>query len=225
MNKVAVVLSGCGVFDGAEIHESVLTLLAIDQAGASYDCFAPDINQAHVIDHVAGKPVEEASRNVLQESARIARGEIKALSELDPAAYQAIILPGGFGAAKNLCNFAFDAENLTVNEELEAKLLKAHELGKTLAFACIAPAVAAKLFGPQGIKFTIGTDAGTAQALEKWGGSHVDCPVEDIVVDDNLNIVTTPAYMLAQRISEANAGLSKMVEATLARSLATTAAS
>ena len=217
MKKIAVILSGCGVFDGAEIHESVLTLLAIDQAGASYQCVAPDIDQAHVIDHLAGSPAETETRNVLRESARIARGEIKALSEIDPTDFDAIALPGGFGAAKNLCNFAFDASNLTVDTTLENFLLRAHELGKPIGFACIAPAIAAKLFGPHGLRFTIGTDAETASALAQWGGKHIDCPVDEIVVDESLNIVTTPAYMLAQRISEANAGLGKMVDALLSR--------
>lgn len=215
MKKVAVILSGCGVFDGAEIHESVLTLLAIDQAGASYDCVAPDKPQAHVINHSDGSVAENESRNVFQESARIARGTIKRLSEIDPSEYDAIALPGGFGAAKNLCNFAFDADGLTVDEELKAFLLKARELDRPIAFACIAPAIAAKVFGPSGLRFTIGNDAGTAQSLEKWGGTHVDCPVDEIVIDNDLKIVTTPAYMLAQRISEANAGLCKMVGALL----------
>jgi len=216
MKNIAVILSGCGVFDGAEIHESVLTLLALDLAGAKYTCAAPDIDQAHVINHLAGAPSEGETRNVLQESARIARGDIKPLSEIDPADFDAIILPGGFGAAKNLCNFAFDGANQQVEASLTAFLLKAHELGKPLAFACIAPAIAAKLFGDKRIKFTIGNDAGTAQALTTHGGTHVDCPVDDIVIDENLKIVTTPAYMLAQRISEAHTGLTKMVNATLA---------
>ena len=216
MKNIAVILSGCGVFDGAEIHESVLTLLAIDTAGARYTCAAPDINQAQVINHLAGAPSEGESRNVLQESARIARGDIKPLSEIDPADFDAIILPGGFGAAKNLCNFAFDAANLEVEPTLATLLTKAHELGKPLAFACIAPAIAAKLFGPKGLEFTIGNDAGTAEALAAHGGTHVNCPVDEIVIDETLKIVTTPAYMLAQRISEAHAGLTKMVNATLA---------
>ena len=217
MKKFAVILSGCGVFDGAEIHESVLALLAIDQAGARYQCAAPDIAQAHVIDHLAGAPTEGESRNVLRESARIARGEIIPLAELDPSAFDAIVLPGGFGAAKNLCNFAFDADNLDVEGELAVFLNRARELGKPIGFACIAPAIAAKLFGPGGLKFTIGNDAGTAQALAQWGGQHVDCPVDDIVIDETHNVVTTPAYMLAQRISEAHAGISKMIAALLER--------
>lgn len=217
MKKLAVILSGCGVFDGAEIHESVLTLLAIDQAGAEYQCAAPDIDQTHVIDHLAGSPAKGETRNVLRESARIARGEIKALKEIDPNEFDAIVLPGGFGAAKNLCNFAFDAENLAVDEGLADFLNRARELGKPIGFACIAPAVAARLFGPSGLRFTIGTDPGTAQALAQWGGEHVDCAVDDIVIDESLNIVTTPAYMLAQRISEAHAGIAKMIDALLAR--------
>ncbi len=216
MKKVAVILSGCGVFDGAEIHESVLTLLAIDKAGASYQCAAPNISQAHVINHIDGSEVESETRNVLQESARIARGEIADLANINPADFDAIALPGGFGAAKNLCNFAFDADSLAIDPTLESFLKKAHALGKPIAFACIAPAVAAKVFGSEGLRFTIGTDEDTASALTQWGGEHVNCAVDEIVVDDARKIVTTPAYMLAQRISEAQSGLSKMVDALLA---------
>ncbi len=216
MKKVAVILSGCGVFDGAEIHESVLTLLALDQAGADIHCAAPNIPQAHVVNHLDGSTSESESRNVLQESARIARGAIADLAQLDPADFDAIALPGGFGAAKNLCGFAFDSESFEVDPTLADFLTKAHALGKPIAFACIAPAVAAKLFGPEGLRYTIGTDEGTATALSKWGGEHVSCPVDDIVVDAERKIVTTPAYMLAERISEAHAGLGKMVDALLA---------
>jgi len=215
MRNAAVILSGCGVFDGAEVHESVLTLLALDLAGVKYVCAAPDIDQTHVVDHLAGAPAEGETRNVLRESARIARGEIKALGELDPEDFDAILLPGGFGAAKNLCNFAFETDNFEVDSTVAEFLLKAHELGKPLAFACIAPAIAAKLFGSKGLKFTIGTDADTAQALAKHGGEHVGCDVDQIVIDQNLKIVSTPAYMLAERISEAHTGLTRMVNATL----------
>lgn len=217
MPRIAVILSGCGVFDGAEIHESVLTLLALDQANAQYQCFAPDMEQRHVIDHRSGKPVEGQSRNVLEESARIARGDILPLDELNVEAFDGIVLPGGFGAAKNLCSFAIDGADMAVDASLADKLTAAQRQGKALAFACIAPAIAAKLFGPDGLRFTIGNDADTAKTLESFGGKHVDCPVDDIVTDDKLNIITSPAYMLAKRIGEAHAGITKLVNALLAR--------
>jgi enhancing lycopene biosynthesis protein 2 len=214
MPKIAVILSGCGVFDGAEIHESVLTLLALDRAGVEVICAAPDADQLHVIDHRKSQPVSE-TRNILAESARIARGNIKPLSALTPAEVDGAILPGGFGAAKNLSTFAVEGTNATVRSELVHYLKAMQEAGKPLGFACIAPAIAAQVFGPQGVKFTIGTDAATAKALETWGGKHEDCAVNDIVVDEKLKIVTTPAYMLAQRITEAESGINKMVEAVV----------
>ena len=214
MPKVAVILSGCGVFDGAEIHESVLTLLALDRAGAEVICAAPDADQLHVIDHRKSQPVSE-TRNILAESARIARGNIKPLSELTQGAVDAVILPGGFGAAKNLSTFAVEGVDATVRQELEDFLKAMQAAGKPLGFACIAPVIAAQVFGPQKVKFTIGTDAATARALETWGGRHEDCPVNGIVIDERLKIVTTPAYMLAQRITEAEKGINKMVEAVL----------
>lgn len=215
MKRVAVILSGCGVYDGAEIHESVLILLALDRAGARVQCVAPNLSQMHVINHLTGEPEPGAVRNVLVESARIARGKIKALSELTPEEVDAVILPGGFGAAKNLCTFATEGKDMRVHQPLEELLLKAHEAGKPLGFACIAPAIAAKVFGAKGVRFTIGNDQATASALQSFGGTHVDCPVDDIVVDERLKIVTTPAYMLAESISQAEAGLSKMVNAVL----------
>ena len=214
--NICVILSGCGVFDGSEIYESTLTYLALDRAGANVTTAAPDIPQHHVIDHLKGQPDPGETRNVLTEAARLARGDIEDLAGLDPASFDAIALPGGFGAAKNLCNFAHeDADALEVEPTTEKFLLAAHELGKPIAFACIAPAVCARLFGDKGVKFTIGNDPGTADALQKYGGQHIDCAVDDIVTDNDLKIVTTPAYMLAERITQAEAGLSKMVDKLL----------
>lgn len=215
MKKVAVILSGCGVFDGAEVHESVLTLLALDRAQAQITCAAPDVAQHHVVNHYTKTPAAGEIRNVLVESARIARGDIIPLSHLKVSAIDAIIVPGGFGAAKNLCNFALAGENFTINPEVAQVLQTAHKAGKPIGFACIAPAIAAKLFGAEKVEFTIGNDEGTAQALQKSGGQHVSCTVFNVVVDRRLKIVTTPAYMLASRITEAEAGINKMVQAVL----------
>lgn len=215
MKKVAVILSGCGVFDGAEIHESVLVLLALDRANADVVCAAPDMAQFHVINHLTQQPVPGETRNVLVESARIARGNIVALSSLRIESFDAVIVPGGFGAAKNLCNFAVAGPGFEVNPEVGAFLSAMHRAGKPVGLACIAPVIAARLFGAEGVEFTIGTDPGTAQASASMGAQHVNCNVFNIVVDRRLKVVTTPAYMLAGRISEAEAGISKMVQAVL----------
>lgn len=215
MKSVAVILSGCGVFDGAEIHESVLVLLALDRANARVTCAAPDVPQQHVVNHLTRQAVVGETRNVLVESARIARGQIVPLSQLRVADLDAIILPGGFGAAKNLCSFALEGASFGVHEEVERVVREAHKLGKPLGFACIAPAIAARLFGGEQIEFTIGNDRGTAQALESGGGRHVNCTVHNVVVDRRLKVVTTPAYMLAGRITEAEAGINKLVQAVL----------
>jgi enhancing lycopene biosynthesis protein 2 len=215
MKKVAVILSGCGVFDGAEIHESVLVLVALDRANAQIICAAPDVPQHHVINHLTKQVAANETRNVLVESARIARGSIVALDKLKVDEIDAVILPGGFGAAKNLCTFALENEKFGVHPQVTRVLQEAHKLGKPLGFVCIAPAIAAKLFGPDKVEFTIGTDAATASALAKSGAEHVSCNVRNVVIDRRLKIVSTPAYMLAQRISEAEAGISKLVQAVL----------
>ena len=215
MKKVAVILSGCGVFDGAEIHESVLVLLALDRANAQIVCTAPDVPQHHVINHLTRQPVPGETRNVLVESARLARGNILPLSRLELTEIDALILPGGFGAAKNLCNFTLAGERFEVNAEVARVLQAAHQAGKPLGFVCIAPAIAAHLFGPEKLEFTVGTDAPTAQALQANGARHLNCAVRNVVIDRRLKVVTTPAYMLAQRITEAEAGINKLVQAVL----------
>jgi enhancing lycopene biosynthesis protein 2 len=215
MKKVAVILSGCGVFDGAEIHESVLVLLALDRANAQVVCAAPDIPQHHVINHLTKQPAPGQTRNVLVESARIARGSIIALNQLQVNEVDAVILPGGFGAAKNLCTFALEGENFSLNPQVAQVLQEAHRAGKPIGFVCIAPAIAAMLFGPEKVEFTIGADAATANALQSTGARHVSCTVHNVVVDRRLKIVSTPAYMLAQRIAEAEAGINKLVQAVL----------
>ena len=215
MKQVAVILSGSGVFDGAELHEAVLTLLAIEQEGASYQCFAPDIEQLHVVNHLTGEVAEGETRNVLVESARIARGNIKPVTDCDVNAFDTLILPGGFGAAKNLCTFAVDGDKCTFNEEVLSVCKAFAQAKKPAAYACIAPALAAKVYGNK-TKMTIGDDESTAGGLNALGATHVECSVDEVVVDNDAKLVTTPAYMLAQSVSEANAGISKMVKTVLA---------
>lgn len=213
MKKVAVILAGCGHRDGAEIHESVFTLLALDQNGAAYECFAPDKAQRDVINHLTGEPASE-TRNVLVEAARIARGAIRDVAQAKVEDFDAVILPGGFGCAKNICDFAVNGSDMTMDAQVAAFVSGMHAAGKPVGLICIAPAMT-PLIEPKA-RFTIGNDAGTAAAIEKIGGSHVNCAVDDCVVDREQKIVTTPAYMLATRISEAHAGISKAVREVLA---------
>lgn len=211
--KVAVILSGCGVYDGAEIHESVITLLRLDQRGAQVQCFAPNIAQMHVIDHLTGEEMPE-SRNVLVESARIARGNIKDLREADAKDFDALIVPGGFGAAKNLSNFAVEGPGCSVHPDVLSLAEAFAEAGKPVGLICISPALAAKIYGP-GVVCTIGNDAGTSSAIVKMGATHEECDVHDIVEDTQRKLVSTPAYMLAQSISEAAGGIYKLVDRVL----------
>ncbi|WP_258806572.1 isoprenoid biosynthesis glyoxalase ElbB [Pseudidiomarina sp. CB1] len=213
MKKVAVLLSGSGVFDGAEVNEAVLTLLHISKQGASYQCFAPDVDQLHVVNHLSGD-VSEEKRNVLVESARIARGEVKPLSELDAAEFDALILPGGFGVAKNFCDFAVNGADMTVNEQVLAVGKAFVEARKPAGYMCIAPVLLPHIYG-EGVRATIGFDEDVASAIENMGGKHVECPVDDIVVDDANRLVTTPAYMLATNLVDAEKGISKLVEKVL----------
>ena len=211
--KVAVILSGCGVYDGAEIHESVITLLRLDQRGAKVQCFAPNIAQHHVINHLTGEEMPE-SRNVLVESARIARGDIKDISEANVEDFDALIVPGGFGAAKNLSDFAFKGTECAVQPDVLALAEAFAEAGKPIGLMCISPAIAAKIYGP-GVVCTIGKDADTAAAVSKMGGEHHECDVSEIVEDKARKLVSTPAYMLANSISEAASGINKMVDRVL----------
>lgn len=213
MKQVGVVLSGCGVYDGAEIHEAVLTLLALDRAGARAVCFAPDENQLHVINHLSGDFLTER-RNVLVESARIARGKIQPLSQADASQLDALIVPGGFGVAKNLSSFAEEGAECSVNTDLAEITQKMHKAHKPIGFMCIAPALLPKIFGQQ-IRLTIGNDPDLGEVIDAMGGEPVTCPVDDIVVDIENKVVTTPAYMLAQSIAEAARGIDKLVSRVL----------
>lgn len=214
MKKVAVILSGCGVYDGSEIYESVLTLLAIEQGGARYQCMAPNIEQMHVIDHRTGEVMAEQQRNVLTEAARLARGEIIDLAEANPADYDALIIPGGFGAAKNLSDFAVAGAAAKVNPDLLTFVQAIHAKGKPVGLICIAPTMTPLLFGKDAI-CTIGNDQEIASAIESMGGQHQNCECNSIVIDETLNIVSTPAYMLAGSISEAATGINKLVNKVL----------
>jgi enhancing lycopene biosynthesis protein 2 len=212
MPKIAVVLSGCGVNDGAEIHEAVITLLALDRAGVEIVCTAPDIPQAHVINHVTGEPTSE-TRNVLVESARIARGKIKNLAQLGAGDVDAAIFPGGFGAAKNLTGWAFQGDAGEVKPEVARFIRDLRNAGKPMGFMCIAPVIAAKVI--PGATLTIGNDRETAASIEKMGGKHQACSVSDIVIDRERKLVSTPAYMLATGPAQAATGIERLCKAVI----------
>lgn len=212
--KVAVVLAGCGVYDGAEVNEAVLTLLALEEQGAEYQCLAPDIEQMHVVNHLTGEVAEGESRNVLVESARIARGNVLSLAGADAGDYDALLVPGGFGAAKNLSDFAVKGDAMTVQEDFLQFARAFHQAGKPVGLICIAPAMAAAIFG-DGVQCTIGDDAETAAAITAMGGEHISCPVDKTVVDSERKLVTTPAYMLAGGVLEAYKGISSCVKDVL----------
>ncbi|RJP30605.1 MAG: isoprenoid biosynthesis protein ElbB [Candidatus Omnitrophota bacterium] len=218
MKRVGVVLSGCGVFDGSEIHEAVLTLLYLDQHGAEIRCFAPDKPQMHVVNHYTKQPQAEETRNVLTESARIARGEIAPLAKMNLDQLDAVIFPGGFGAAKNLCNFAVAGPACEIDPDVARIIHDAHAKGKVIGAICIAPALVARAFkGEAGVSptVTIGTDAATAGALREMGATNQAASVSDVVVDAKNKIVTTPAYMLGPTISKVAQGIEKLVKKVL----------
>ncbi|MCZ6734981.1 MAG: isoprenoid biosynthesis glyoxalase ElbB [Phycisphaerales bacterium] len=212
MANVLVILSGCGVFDGSEIHESVITLLHLDRADATVTIAAPNLDQMHGVNHLTGEPTHE-TRNVLIESARIARGEVEDLAGIRGDAFDAIIFPGGYGAAKNLCNFATEADHCEVHPEVARILREAHQASKPIGLICISPTIGAKVI--TGSTLTIGTDETTAAAIEKMGSHHQPRQTEEICVDQCNRIVSTPAYMSAERISEVYEGIGKLVERVL----------
>ena len=212
--KIGVVLSGCGVYDGAEIHEAVITLLAIDRAGAEAVCMAPDVDQMHVINHLTGEEMSGNKRNVLVESARIARGNIKDIRSVKADDIDALFFPGGFGAAKNLCDFAVKGENCSVHPEVTRLVKEFKEKQKPQAVACIAPTLMAKIYEGDSTQptLTIGNDKEVSEKIEKMGSHHQDCEVQNTVVDKKNKIVSTPAYMLGQSISEVAEGIEKSVQ-------------
>jgi enhancing lycopene biosynthesis protein 2 len=212
MKKFAVVLSGCGVFDGAEIHEATLSLYAIMKHGASYEIFAPDIKQHHVINHLSGEEMEE-ERNVLVESARIARGNIKDIKEYNAEDFDGLIFPGGFGVAKNLSTVAFHGAEAELNADVVRAVKDTNDHGKPIGALCIAPAMMAKIFADATV--TIGQDPGTIEAIEKMGGTHVTTTHGDVVYDDKLNLFSTPCYMLDANILQIAEGADNIVSAML----------
>lgn len=214
MAKIGVLLSGCGVYDGSEIHEAVLTLLFLDRAGAEIVCMAPDVDQFDVVNHMTGKNQNE-KRSVLAESARIARGNIRNLKTVKAADIDGLIIPGGFGAAKNLSNFAVKGKDAEVNPETRRLLKELQAAGKPVGAICIAPATLTRALAENAPQVTIGNDPGTAEAIEAMGGVHHVCSVDQIHVDAVNRLVTTPAYMLGPGIKDVAVGIEKLVHKVL----------
>lgn len=208
----AVILAGCGHQDGSEIHEATLTLWAIHKNGADFQCFAPNINQHHVLNHLNGEEMPER-RNVLIEAARIARGKIKDLAEFDAAAFDGLVIPGGVGAAKNLCTYAFDGPTCTVNPDTAQAIQAMHQAGKPVGALCIAPVIVAKVLGK--VTVTAGQDADTAAKIGAMGGSHAPTRQGEVAVDQVNKIVTTPCYMLESRVDQIGEGADHLIKAML----------
>ena len=214
MKRIGVLLSGCGVYDGAEIHESVITLLELDRNGAKAVCMAPNVNQYHVVDHLAGEATGE-QRNVLIESARISRGNIKDVKDVVVEDIDGLIIPGGFGVAKNLSNFAIKGKHADIHSEVRRIIADTSAAGKPVGAMCVSPAILAKVLQSHHPEVTIGNDLGTAEAIEAMGGAHKVCAVDEIHVDLKNRLVTTPAYLLGPGIKEVAAGIGRLVKKVL----------
>ena len=212
--KTGVLLSGSGVMDGSEIHEAVLTLLHLDRKGVDIICMAPDDSQTRIVDHSSNEIINTGERNMLVESARIARGNIKMISAISADQIDALILPGGFGAAVNLCSFADNGPACSVRPDVEKLINEMIDSKKPVGALCIAPALLARVLGKRGIraKVTIGNDPDTAAAINKMGAEHINCPVNQAVIDKTHRVVTSPAYMLAKSIKEVDESAAALVE-------------
>jgi enhancing lycopene biosynthesis protein 2 len=213
--RVGVVLSGCGFLDGAEIQEAACTLLSLDRRGAKVVAFAPDAVQMHVVDHRKSEPAPGEGRNVLAESARIVRGQVADVATAHAQDLDALIFPGGYGAAKNLSNYGVAGARMQVDPQVERLVREVHAARKPIGFICIAPVIGAKVLGGEGVKLTIGNDPATARDIESLGAKHVACKVEEICVDERLKVVSTPAYMLGPTIFPVSQGIDKLVSAVL----------
>lgn len=210
--KFAIILSGCGVFDGSEIHEATMTMLAVVRNGGVYEIFAPDVKQHHVINHLTGETMKE-SRNVLVESARIARGKISPLSSYNAGDFDAIIFPGGFGVAKNLCTYAFEGTDCNVDSVVEKAIRETHGAGKPIGALCIAPVLITRILGA--VNVTIGSDRATSETIEQMGGIHTSTSHGEVVIDRKNRIVTTPCYMIDGSIDDIATGADNAVKALI----------
>lgn len=215
--RVGVVLSGCGVFDGSEIHEATALLIALDRRGAQAICMAPNIPQAAVVNHLTTKPEASQRRSVLEEAARIARGKVRDLAEVKETDLDALVFPGGYGAVRNLCTFAADGTDCSVTPEVERIIREVYGAGKPIGLACIAPVLAARVLGSLGIKprLTIGTDRDTADAIQALGGEHEPVGEIGLCIDERNRLVSTPCYMNNVGPWTIYQGAEKLVDAVL----------
>lgn len=212
MKKFAVILCGCGTLDGSEIHESVMTLLAIDHNDCEYSIFAPDDNQYHVINHVTGQVMDE-TRNMMVEAARIARGKIRPLDECRVEDFDALVFPGGNGSAKNLFTYAIEGRNCSVREDVTRLVNAFHNANKPIGALCIAPVMIAKILGD--ITITVGNDEGTIANIATFGTQHINTLQTEVISDKKNKVFTTPCYMLPARISDIAACAENLIEAIL----------
>jgi enhancing lycopene biosynthesis protein 2 len=219
MAKVGVILAGCGVYDGSELGETIVSLLELERAGIDYQCVAPDMKQMHVMDHLRGEE-QDQERNVLVEAARITRGNVLDIAGVSADDFDALVIPGGFGVAKNLCDFAVKGPDCSANPTVEKLILGMVDAGKPIVALCIAPALMARVLGGAGkkVKLTIGNDADVSAAINTMGAEHVECAVDDCVVDSEFKVISTPAFMAASCVSEAASGIEKTIS-TLASML------
>lgn len=211
MKHIAVILHGCGVNDGTEIHEAVCTMLGLQRHGAKLSYFSPDMPQKRVVNHLIDEEVSE-QRSMLVEAARLARGDVKSWDQCRSSDFDGIVIPGGTGTAFNLCDFATAGEKMRVEPFLEKLLLSFHEQSKPIGAVCIAPVILAKVFGSKGARVTIGTDEGVAEKVTRMGAVHVNCAVDECIVDEAHKLVTTPAYMLGQNAHEIFKGISALAD-------------
>jgi enhancing lycopene biosynthesis protein 2 len=211
--KLGFILSGCGNQDGTEIHEAVIALLALEREGFELNCFAPDKPQTVVKNFITGQPLPNDTRNVLVESARIARGKVRPLGEARAEELDGVVLPGGFGAALNLCDFALKGTQMTVEPDLVALLRDIHAARKPIGAICIAPVILAKVFAELRPKLTLGSDPEDAQKIEALGAQHVTCGPGECVIDEANFLVTTPAYMFDATPKEIAPGIEALARA------------
>ena len=218
MKKIAVILSGCGNRDGSELQESLSLLQAIDRRGWQYQCFAP-AGMFEVVPHIdvqddeeEGTVLDMEQRDIFVESARIARGNLLPLEQYSADDYDALALPGGMGAARNLSTFAFDGPRMEVMDLVTDAILATYRAHKPVVAMCIAPMVLAKVLGRYEVELTLGPDDNQASQVAKGFGCKVRaCGPTDVCVDSEHKVLTTPAYMAASRISEIFAGAENMV--------------
>lgn len=217
MKKICVILSGCGVFDGTEIQEAVLTLLYLDRAGVEVSCYAPDIFQQDVVDHITMEAVAEERRNVLVESARIVRGQVKSLLDLNIDDFDALVMPGGVGTEKNLCAPTDDGAGRAIDPEVARVIREAHASGKVIGAMCNTPLLVAQALRDTDSNptLTVGTDEQVIAALAAFNAQPLQAEANEVVVDQKNRIVSTPAFMLAEDISQLSYGIKKLVTEVL----------